>query len=285
MTGGMSRMNYSFLLDFIIIVFLFLCTLVGMKKGFTNRVFSFICSLLVILGAYIFMVPASVVVKSYLNQHFLSTNAQMIFEFIPKIYHVITFVVLFFVFTLIKWLIVLIFNHTIEKWIQGWGLTHFVDGCLGAILNALKGTFVVYIVLCALSLPFVQGGSTIVQQSLIGDALFEMIPSIRDPILNMNHLLESKPWQSLSSLQNFSLSSLQNYPLSSIQSSVEAALDSGVISKDDITNLCEEYKDEIVQSEEIVVSQERKNEIKELLDLPGIPEDIKEIVLDKINVE
>lgn len=277
----MENLNPSLVLDIAIIVFLGLSILVGYIRGFTTRFVSFFCSILVLAGAYIFSKPLSLLLSFNID---LSGTVpdEVIHLLYPMVYRVSAFFILLVVFLIIKWIVLFIFRATIQRLIEGLSLTHFVDSVLGSALSLIKGLIAVFVVLCLLATPFIPNGSTIIQNSTIANHVFNLVPSISqqfyalESTFNLSKLINSS---------DLSLEDLDEQSIASIKTMIDSAVNLGLVTEEQISELCDEYQDSILNSHSVSVSEDEKEQIERLLETPGIPDEFKEIVRSKLIVE
>lgn len=277
----MANMNLSVVLDLAILIFFAVSMLIGFMKGFTHRFISFIGTILVFIFAYVFSRPVSLLMNFEIGA-LTGIPSEVLTQFYPILYQIIAFIGLLIILTLIKVLILFIFKSTIERLIKAISLTHFADSILGSALSLVKSVILVFFVLCIMALPIFSGGMEAIQNSQVASHVMNLVPSVYSQLVTINdayNLVENIDFSSLS------LESLQDQSISSIKSMVDQAQDLGLVTSEQVTDLCNEYRNEIENLGEVVVTESEQQQIEELLDTPGVPEDIKDIVRNKLIVE
>lgn len=277
----MGNLNPSFILDIIVIGFLFISMVVGYFRGFTTRFFSFILSILAFFLAFILSKPISLLFTFQIR---ISNGAisEVLKGFYPLIYQVIAFIILFIIFMILKVVILFVFRNTIKRLIDTLAFSRFIDGILGSALSLIEGLIFAFIALCVMMMPFVKDGSSIIGNSTIASHILNLVPEASK---HLNALSDTYNLTKNLDFSSFSLDKLDKNSLSTLKTMINSAQSMGLVTPQDVTDLVESYRSDIEQAQDVKVDQETKKQIDELLDIPGIPQDIKDIVNNKIIVE
>ncbi len=277
----MGNLNPSFILDVVVIVFLFTSLIIGYIRGFTTRFVSFTLSIAAFVLAFMLSKPISLLFTFKLHLSDTKLN-ELLINFYPLIYRIIAFIILFIVLIILKVIITFIFRNTIKRIIDTLAFSRFLDSILGSALSLVQGLMVTFIALCIMMMPFIKNGSTTVQQSFMGSHILKLVPSVSEQLTTFsNSYLLAKDFD----FSSFSLDKLDKNSVSALKSWVKQAQDMGIITSNDVARIAENYRDEIVNVQDVKVSQDTKQQIDELLEIPGIPQDIKAIIQNKIIVE
>ncbi len=277
----MGNLNPSFILDIIVIGFLLISMLVGYFRGFTTRFFSFILSILAFFLAFILSKPVSLLFTFQIR---ISDGAisEVLKGFYPLIYQVIAFIILLVIFMILKVVILFVFRNTIKRLIDTLAFSRFIDGILGSALSLIEGLIFTFIALCVMMMPFIKDGSKIIDNSTIANHILNLVPEASK---QLNALSDTYNLTKNLDFSSFSLDKLDKNSLSTLKTMITSAQDMGLVTPQDVNDLVESYRSDIEQAQDVKVDQETKKQIDELLNIPGIPQDIKDIVNNKIIVE
>lgn len=277
----MGNLNPSFILDIIVIGFLLISMLVGYFRGFTTRFFSFILSILAFFLAFILSKPISLLFTFQIR---ISDGAvsEVLKGFYPLIYQVIAFIILLVIFMILKVVILFVFRNTIKRLIDTLAFSRFIDGILGSALSLIEGLIFTFIALCVMMMPFIKDGSKIIDNSTIASHILDLVPEASK---QLNALSDTYNLTKNLDFSSFSLDKLDKNSLSTLKTMITSAQDMGLVTPQDVNDLVESYRSDIEQAQDVKVDQETKKQIDELLNIPGIPQDIKDIVNNKIIVE
>ncbi len=277
----MGNLNPSFILDIIVIGFLLISMLVGYFRGFTTRFFSFILSILAFFLAFILSKPVSLLFTFQIR---ISDGAisEVLKGFYPLIYQVIAFIILLVIFMILKVVILFVFRNTIKRLIDTLAFSRFIDGILGSALSLIEGLIFTFIALCVMMMPFIKDGSKIIDNSTIASHILNLVPEASK---QLNALSDTYNLTKNLDFSSFSLDKLDKNSLSTLKTMITSAQDMGLVTPQDVNDLVESYRSDIEQAQDVKVDQETKKQIDELLNIPGIPQDIKDIVNNKIIVE
>lgn len=277
----MGNLNPSFILDIIVIGFLLISMLVGYFRGFTTRFFSFILSILAFFLAFILSKPISLLFTFQIR---ISDGAisEVLKGFYPLIYQVIAFIILLVIFMILKVVILFVFRNTIKRLIDTLAFSRFIDGILGSALSLIEGLIFTFIALCVMMMPFIKDGSKIIDNSTIANHILNLVPEASK---QLNALSDTYNLTKNLDFSSFSLDKLDKNSLSTLKTMITSAQDMGLVTPQDVNDLVESYRSDIEQAQDVKVDQETKKQIDELLNIPGIPQDIKDIVNNKIIVE
>lgn len=277
----MGNLNPSFILDIIVIGFLLISMLVGYFRGFTTRFFSFILSILAFFLAFILSKPISLLFTFQIR---ISDGAvsEVLKGFYPLIYQVIAFIILLVIFMILKVVILFVFRNTIKRLIDTLAFSRFIDGILGSALSLIEGLIFTFIALCVMMMPFIKDGSKIIDNSTIASHILDLVPEASK---QLNALSDTYNLTKNLDFSSFSLDKLDKNSLSTLKTMITSAQDMGLVTPQDVNDLVENYRSDIEQAQDVKVDQETKKQIDELLNIPGIPQDIKDIVNNKIIVE
>lgn len=277
----MGNLNPSFILDIIVIGFLLISMLVGYFRGFTTRFFSFILSILAFFLAFILSKPVSLLFTFQIR---ISDGAisEVLKGFYPLIYQVIAFIILLVIFMILKVVILFVFRNTIKRLIDTLAFSRFIDGILGSALSLIEGLIFTFIALCVMMMPFIKDGSKIIDNSTIASHILNLVPEASK---QLNALSDTYNLTKNLDFSSFSLDKLDKNSLSALKTMITSAQDMGLVTPQDVNDLVESYRSDIEQAQDVKVDQETKKQIDELLNIPGIPQDIKDIVNNKIIVE
>lgn len=277
----MGNLNPSFILDIIVIGFLLISMLVGYFRGFTTRFFSFILSILAFFLAFILSKPISLLFTFQIR---ISDGAisEVLKGFYPLIYQVIAFIILLVIFMILKVVILFVFRNTIKRLIDTLAFSRFIDGILGSALSLIEGLIFTFIALCVMMMPFIKDGSKIIDNSTIASHILNLVPEASK---QLNALSDTYNLTKNLDFSSFSLDKLDKNSLSTLKTMITSAQDMGLVTPQDVNDLVESYRSDIEQAQDVKVDQETKKQIDELLNIPGIPQDIKDIVNNKIIVE
>lgn len=277
----MGNLNPSFILDIIVIGFLLISMLVGYFRGFTTRFFSFILSILAFFLAFILSKPISLLFTFQIR---ISDGAisEVLKGFYPLIYQGIAFIILLVIFMILKVVILFVFRNTIKRLIDTLAFSRFIDGILGSALSLIEGLIFTFIALCVMMMPFIKDGSKIIDNSTIANHILNLVPEASK---QLNALSDTYNLTKNLDFSSFSLDKLDKSSLSALKTMITSAQDMGLVTPQDVNDLVESYRSDIEQAQDVKVDQETKKQIDELLNIPGIPQDIKDIVNNKIIVE
>lgn len=277
----MGNLNPSFILDIIVIGFLLISMLVGYFRGFTTRFFSFILSILAFFLAFILSKPVSLLFTFQIR---ISDGAisEVLKGFYPLIYQVIAFIILLVIFMILKVVILFVFRNTIKRLIDTLAFSRFIDGILGSALSLIESLIFTFIALCVMMMPFIKDGSKIIDNSTIASHILNLVPEASK---QLNALSDTYNLTKNLDFSSFSLDKLDKNSLSALKTMITSAQDMGLVTPQDVNDLVESYRSDIEQAQDVKVDQETKKQIDELLNIPGIPQDIKDIVNNKIIVE
>ncbi|MFQ9923375.1 MAG: CvpA family protein [Beduini sp.] len=277
----MGNLNPSFILDIIVIGFLLISMLVGYFRGFTTRFFSFILSILAFFLAFILSKPVSLLFTFQIR---ISGGAisEVLKGFYPLIYQVIAFIILLVIFMILKVVILFVFRNTIKRFIDTLAFSRFIDGILGSALSLVEGLIFTFIALCVMMMPFIKDGNKIIDNSTIASHILDLVPEASK---QLNALSDTYNLTKNLDFSSFSLEKLDKNSLSTLKTMITSAQDMGLVTPQDVNDLVESYRSDIEQAQDVKVDQETKKQIDELLNIPGIPQDIKDIVNNKIIVE
>lgn len=277
----MGNLNPAFILDIVIIAFLLISILVGYFRGFTTRFFSFVLSVLAFFLAFVLSKPISLLFTFQIRITDGAIN-DVLKGFYPLIYQVIAFIVLLILFMILKMVILLVFRNTIKRLIDHLAFSRFVDGILGSALSLIEGLIFTFIALCIMMLPMVKNGSKTIGNSSIANHILNLVPEASK---QLNALSDTYNLTKNLDFSSFSLDKLDKNSLSTLKNMINSAQNLGLVSSQDVTNVCESYRSEIEQAQDVKVDEQTKQQIDELLDIPGIPQDIKDMINNKIIVE
>lgn len=276
----MISLENSIFLDIFILLFLSLSALIGYKKGFTKRFVSFVFTILVFILSWIFSRPLSVILIANMNSSYDLSNA-IISSIYSILFQAIAFFILFCFLTALRLVLQMFFKRNLEKVSDSFSITKVVDSILGSVLSVVKSFVIIFVLLCILVTPLVKNGRNFVLNSTIGSRIFNVVPTVGDTFLLLDDAMSM-----LDSLAKASSPAdyLIGNNLDTLISMVSTAYELGIINEQTIVDLVVEYKDEIINSQGIVVSPKQKEEIEGVLLAQEIPEYIRAQVLEKITV-
>ncbi|MFR1448878.1 MAG: CvpA family protein [Beduini sp.] len=281
-------MNFNFL-DICIIIFLLASIVIGYYKGFTKRFLSFICTIAALIGAYLLSKPVSLVLSFKINA-LTNLPSEVVQNIYPIIYRMVAFVVLVIILMVVKVILIVILKPLVKSIIDGLKLTRTLDGILGSMLSLVQSTILSYIVLIMMCLPINPKTYQMVNHSLVGNKILELIPSISKSVKGLNELSNFVKTMDLDNFkEQFDLDkikSLDENSLKSVRNLAKSAMDLGVVSEEEITQYCNQVVDQINQIDTSVsVTPSQKEEIDKILELPGVTEELKLAISRKINVQ
>ena len=158
-----------FILDIIIIFFVMIMMILGYKKGFVVRLYDFVSTVLAILIAYAVSLPISQIWIIYSIEPPLQ-------EIGNAVNHFFVFVIIFVIFKLACKILGIFIKPVIKKLFSILKITQFLDNFLGLVLSILESLLFVYIALVIIVSPIFSGGKEIIQQSIIGHTITQIVP-------------------------------------------------------------------------------------------------------------
>ena len=188
-------MNY---VNIIILVFIAFGAVIGFKRGFTRQLVSLVGMFAIVVLAFIFKDPVSVIL--YNNLPFFNLGG--IFKDITilniLIYEVIAFLIVFFILLLVFKILVKITN-VFEKILKATIILSIPSKILGAILGIVQNYIFAFIILFILSLPIFEfkfikesnTANTILNKTPILTNICDKTLSIFDEIIELKEKYEN----------------------------------------------------------------------------------------------
>ena len=167
-----------FLVDIIIVIFLALCFLLGFKRGVLTELLSLVGVIAIAVLSYFLKNPISVFLYKYLpffKFDFILKGA-VIFNIL--LYEIIAFLL---VFSILFVLFQLLLNLTkvIDKILAMSIIFTLPSKILGGIIGIIKGSIILFIILCILSIPMMPFD---VSKSKIGSFMLDNTPLLKDVV-------------------------------------------------------------------------------------------------------
>ncbi len=233
---------------------------------------SLIATVLVIIAASSLSgsVGTVVITKLVSSQEYLSS----LFASYPELTSIFSFVLLYIVFSIIKMIVLSLLTPIVEKIVNVFSLTGFINKLLGGIINTLIGLVVVVVILLGCYLPWIPDGSTYVEASTIGTFMMEKFPYLSEYVDSL---------EIASLCANIDTDDIDEQTIMSIVSLVEASYDNGMLTESTIQEITSEYADALSAIDEVYeVSSEDYDKIVEVLNLPGVDEQFRNTLLEKV---
>ena len=244
--------------------FLLASIVIGYYKGFTKRFLSFICTIAALIGAYLLSKPVSLVLSFKINA-LTNLPSEVVQNIYPIIYRMVAFVVLVIILMVVKVILMVILKPLVKSIIDGLKLTRDTrwyfrfNAKFSAIYNFR------YIVLIMMCLPINPKTYQMVNHSLVGNKILELVPSISKSVKGLNELSNFVKTMDLDNFtEQFDLDkikSLDENSLKSVRNLAKSAMDLGVVGEEEITQYCNQVVDQINQidtSVSITPSQKKK---------------------------
>lgn len=279
-------MNLNFL-DILIIVFLFLCIITGYYSGFAKRFLSFCGTVLALFLAFIFSKPVSLFL-SFKISDFTKFPIEILNNVYPIVYRMIAFIVILVILLIIKSIILMVLKPVVKTIIDCFKITGGLDSILGAVLSFVKGIMFVYVALLFMCLPINSNKFSLVHESIVANKILNIIPEISDSITQINQFDEVMTSINAGDLNgdHFDLEKLDEKSLQSFHSLAKCAIDLGIINENQMTQYSISTAKKIQNMPNSVgVSKKEKEQLDKILDLPGVSEDLKIALNNKIYVK
>lgn len=251
-----------YIIDIILVVFLFLMAILGYKKGFVVRLYDLCATLFVLFMANLLATPFSLIFKIYKYD-----ETDMISSLVGQVVNrILVFVVLIIGLMLVKKLIGLIIKPLLVAFTHTFHLTKWADQCLGFVLSFCQGLVLAYVFFVFIMIPFVDHGKDDIEQSLFAQRIVNFVPSVSEEVLELSSQIqtEEKNAETLTKL-------------------VIAANEYDMIDHDQ-TQLVFEYIQKQMKQEDITLSQNDYNKLEEILLESGYSSQQVQNILKKINV-
>lgn len=167
------------MIDVIFVLFCVIFLISGLKKGFIKRLYDFLGTCFAFFGAYYL---GKIIASSYSFLPFDDRMPYLIFKDILNlmISFSIVFLCLFFLKTIIGWLIKPLLNAIVHTFL----ITNFINKLLGVLLSLVEYAFISYFVLLLMISPLTKNGYQLVEKTLISKHILNMIPYYTQKVSN-----------------------------------------------------------------------------------------------------
>ncbi len=235
------------IVDVIIILFILLSVITGLKKGFIRETISFVGTLLVLVLSYTCM--GSVASFLYISLPFLNLGffGIVLSSLNILVFQIFSFALCFILFSLIL-RIVLTLTNIADKIINTLVLFKGISSILGAIVGLISGILVTFVILIIVSIPLYKWdyfhdskvASFILNHTLIASNVTTNIRTATSDVYNISTTINSdKDYKEHSNMYNLQI--------------LDTMLKYNVISYDNVKYLDEHNKlDDMTGKEEII---------------------------------
>ena len=158
-------------LDLILIAFLLYMFFSGYSKGFFSTLYDLVSFIIMMLFIYFNVETISSIIQIYkpVNDPLSQLGGSVINM-------LIVFIIMFVVLEVIRRLIGVLIKPLVNQLTDHFALTAFVNHLLSALIHALKGVFISFMVMIMVIIPFF--GPDILTNSKIGHLIIEDVPII-----------------------------------------------------------------------------------------------------------
>ena len=164
-------------LDLILIAFLLYMFFSGYSKGFFSTLYDLVSFIIMMLFIYFNVETISSIIQIYKPvDDPLSQLGGSVINML------IVFIIMFVVLEIIRRLIGVLIKPLVNQLTDHFALTAFVNHLLGALIHALKGVFISFMVMMMVIIPFF--GPDILTNSKIGHLIIEDVPIISQKAIN-----------------------------------------------------------------------------------------------------
>ena len=154
---------------------------------------------------------------------------------------------------------------------QTFSLTSFVDKVLGLILSVIESLIIAYLVLVFAVIPFVNNGTTMIQDSFIASRIIQLVPDVSQSVMDMSQYLKTDQ-----NTQFDSPETLTKLMLSAIDMNLIDSQQAEKILSENILNQLNEKN--------ITLTPKQKQQIEVILQESGYSKNELMDILGKINV-
>lgn len=282
-------MNLTFL-DVFILIILVASLIVGYIRGFTKRVLSVIGTLIAFFMAWSLSKPISSLLSFNINSLNILPS-DILNTVYPIVYQFIAFLGLLLIFTIIKVIVLIILKPVVKKVIDSFVITGILDGILGAVLNFIKCIVSFYIIFLMACLPINLKATAVVNDSIIAQKILNLLPNVTSSVQSISKITTMvQNFNSNNFFENvFDEKSLQNIDaktLESVANITKSAIDLGIINEQQIQQYSQEAVEELIDlNTTITITQSQNEQLNKILQLPGISEELKTLINEKITVK
>lgn len=262
--------NSSFI-DMMIIFILFITIIVGYLKGFVYRGYDLAATVISLIVALYLSAPLSLMFKVYEVIGVGEIVGNVINRFI-------VFLILFCCLKLILFLIGLLVKPLLKKVIYTFKIFEQLDRLLGILASFIEGIMIIYLILIFIVLPIVPNGKENIEKTIVAKKILELVPVVNEKIESLDAI-------SLLVNEGINYDSYNQDNLYYMALSLNKAYDSGILSKDKLNEVSNNYYQNISQIENpILLNEQEYNEVTKLLNrLDSSKIDIN-MILNKIIV-
>ena len=256
------------IIDIIVLLFFIFMAILGFKKGFVVRLYDLITLIIVFFLTYIFSEPLSYMIHIYqydVNDIVMRTIGSVINR-------ICVMVILFIVLLVIKKLIGLLLKPLLQKIVEFFALTEWIDRILGFFLGISEALLIAYIVLLMFVSPFFPQGREALSHTMITQHLLKVIPSVSEDFL---------------SLPSYELHSFNKYSHDSLQSVMDLVLlieDYGLVDEQQVVDVYNNYIKEHLNAQSVTLTHRQKQQFIELLQKVPLSNEEIEKIINKVSV-
>lgn len=175
-----------YIIDIILVVFLFLMAILGYKKGFVVRLYDLLTTLAVLFLANLLATPVSFVLKIYKYD-----EADMIASLVGQVINrILVFIVLVVGLLLVKKLLGMIIKPILSMMTHAFHFTKWLDQSLGMILSFVQGIVMAYVFFVFIMIPFVNHGKDYIQQSTLSMRIVNLVPNVSEDVFELSSQIQ-----------------------------------------------------------------------------------------------
>lgn len=259
-------------LDLILIAFLLYMFFSGYSKGFFSTLYDLVSFMIMMLFIYFNVETISSIIQIYnpVDDPLSQLGGSVINM-------LIVFIIMFVVLEVIRRLIGVLIKPLVNQLTDHFALTAFVNHLLGALIHALKGVFISFIVMIMIIIPCF--GPDILTNSKIGHLIIEDVPIISQKAIN-----EASAYGSLLKGQH----TLQLEDKDILKKMIIAnnhAYDHGILDEHDATQFVYTQLGPALMNQQVIIPHEEKLQFISLLNKTPYTETEKNTILNNIGSE